>query len=61
MNLDRESILWIAWGSALIIPIKIWLLTRYIRKKMAADEMAAKKLPPDAPHNPLSSAALSDG
>ncbi|MBF0455878.1 MAG: hypothetical protein HQL72_13815 [Magnetococcales bacterium] len=37
MHLDGDLILWIAWGSALIIPIKIGFLVRYIRRKMAHD------------------------
>ena len=41
MYMDRETILWIAWGSALIIPVKIWFLTRYIRRMMAHDEALA--------------------
>jgi hypothetical protein len=42
---DKEAIFWIAWGSSLIIPIKIWLIIRYVRRKMAEDEATAGKLP----------------
>jgi hypothetical protein len=43
MQLDINTIMWIAWGSALIIPLKIFFLVRHIRKKMAADEAEASK------------------
>jgi hypothetical protein len=41
MQIDIEAIKWIAWGSAgIIIPLKIGLLVRFIRKKIASDEAA---------------------
>nr|CRH06826.1 protein of unknown function [Candidatus Magnetococcus massalia] len=43
MNIDMQTILWIAWGSAVVIPIKIYLLIRYIRKKIAQDEAAKQE------------------
>ncbi|MBF0097662.1 MAG: hypothetical protein HQM04_14545 [Magnetococcales bacterium] len=43
---DLETIQWIAWGSALIIPVKIWLLIRYVRRKMAEDAMQETSLRP---------------
>jgi hypothetical protein len=43
MQLDGDLIMWIAWGSALVIPAKIWFLVRYIRRKMAHDEAVASE------------------
>ncbi|MBF0184671.1 MAG: hypothetical protein HQM06_09820 [Magnetococcales bacterium] len=37
-----NTILWVAWGSSVIIPIKIWLLLRYVRRKMAEDQAVAE-------------------
>ncbi|WP_160162703.1 hypothetical protein [Magnetococcus marinus] len=37
MKLDMQSIMWIAWGSAVIIPIKIYLIIRYFKRKIAED------------------------
>jgi hypothetical protein len=42
MQLDMQTIMMLAWGSALtIIPLKIYFLVRFIRKKMKIDEKNA--------------------
>ncbi|MBF0381885.1 MAG: hypothetical protein HQL69_12760 [Magnetococcales bacterium] len=39
-----QTIILLAWGSAIIIiPLKIYFLLRFIRKKMATDEIRAAK------------------
>jgi hypothetical protein len=44
MYLDMQTIKILAWGSALtIIPVKIFFLVRFIKKKMAIDEIKAAK------------------
>ncbi|MEO5364926.1 MAG: hypothetical protein H7831_00915 [Magnetococcus sp. WYHC-3] len=40
MHLDHATILWIAFGSALILPIKGYLIYRYFARRMRESEAA---------------------
>ncbi|WP_275531642.1 hypothetical protein [Magnetofaba australis] len=39
-----DVILWIAWGSAIIIPIKVFLLVRWLKKKVREDVPATQSV-----------------